>query len=119
VSDRHDEVTDYVDKRVPDCNDWAIVHKPGSKFHGHPCHMKNLIDSESRRANVYVYFDGEYHLHLNAYVKYKQCRLMAEEEIELLRSNLGTVLHPLIGSLYISKYRPVDVRRQGFPIIVA
>jgi hypothetical protein len=77
---------------IPHFNDWAIVNNPKSKFHGHPCQMKNMIDSETRRANIYVYADGEYHVHDGNHVKYKQCRLMTEQEIELLRSKLGEFL---------------------------
>jgi hypothetical protein len=79
-------------ERLPDFNDWAIVHKPDSKFHGHPCQMKSLIDSESRRAIVYVFSDGKYEFHPFVRVKYKQCRIMTEEEISLLRSNLGKLV---------------------------
>jgi hypothetical protein len=77
------------DNGVPDYNDWAIVHRPKSKFHDYPCQMKGLVDSDTRRANIYVIADGKYELHNSCHVRYKLCRLMTQEEIEVLRSALG------------------------------
>jgi hypothetical protein len=91
VSDYNEASRDVVD-RVPDYNDWAIVNKPESKFHGHPCQMKNLVGNDSRRANIYVYSNGKYELHSFICVKHKHCRFVTQEEISLLRTKLGEPL---------------------------
>jgi hypothetical protein len=90
--DKNHEAASIAYAHVPDYNDWAIVNKPKSKFHGYPCQMKGIMGYDSRRANVYIYSNGEYHMYMNVTVNHMQCRLMTEQEIQLLRSKLGEFL---------------------------
>jgi hypothetical protein len=113
-SDNLESNVNAANEHVPDFNDWAIVHKPGSKFHGHPCHMKGLMDSDRRRANIYIHSNGEYHAHPCNEVHYKQCRLMSKQEIERLRSTLGEFTVVFCCNMIIYLHL---VSRQRFPTV--